>query len=450
MNIHIKTSLFCILLSSFLSSCYEESRLLVKASFIATVTDDSHTAPVSVSMENKSTGADFYKWTFEGGDPVSSDDQTPPSVTYGKAGTYRIVLEAWNNYERDSTSFTFTVDSAVTVNFDAEVLINSFAPAQVHISNNTVGASGFQWTFEGGEPSFSEEQYPQDIRFDSEGEHVITLTASNGGESFTLSKSITLAAPLSVDFDIIPSFDDFDYQVPFTAELNGKTVSGLTYLWACSGADIVNPAGENTGINISGPGTYTVTLTAGNGKETKTAEQEITVTANSNLFTVNDVKFGIKAAANTLGSFYSLSERKILQQDEITASNGNIIDIIFFGLDAGFNQSYFISPSQAGAAGFYAIPNAAETFFVNDIAASSLTFTSADFDSMTDDSVLRSLHIREAGAADTWFNNFQIPRYVLFETASGRKGAIKIKAFVSEGQQSYILTDIKFQKAAVE
>jgi hypothetical protein len=35
---------------------------------------------------------------------------------------------------------------------------------------------------------------------------------------------------------------------------------------------------------------------------------------------------------------------------------------------------------------------------------------------------------------------------VLFETHDGRKGAIKIKAFVSEGIGSYIVADIKVQK----
>jgi hypothetical protein len=47
---------------------------------------------------------------------------------------------------------------------------------------------------------------------------------------------------------------------------------------------------------------------------------------------------------------------------------------------------------------------------------------------------------------DTWFIANPVPRIVLFETADGRKGAVKIKAFVSEQMQSYVLTDIKFQK----
>lgn len=37
-------------------------------------------------------------------------------------------------------------------------------------------------------------------------------------------------------------------------------------------------------------------------------------------------------------------------------------------------------------------------------------------------------------------------RIVLFETANGRKGAIKIKEYVSNGAESYIVVDIKMQK----
>ena len=44
------------------------------------------------------------------------------------------------------------------------------------------------------------------------------------------------------------------------------------------------------------------------------------------------------------------------------------------------------------------------------------------------------------------FNKDLIPRIVLFQTSDGRKGAIKIKEYVNEGLQSYILADIKIQK----
>jgi PKD repeat protein len=272
------------------------------------------------------------------------------------------------------------------------------------------------------------------------------LTVSNGREFFTASKTITLDAPIDVDFDVEPSFDDFDYEVPFTAQLVNKTTSGLTYSWTCAGAAIANPTAENTSIDIATAGTYTVELTAANGKETKTKSRQITVVANTNLYTLTDVKFGIKAAENTLGCFYSLSQRAIVTSDSVNAANGNKINLVFFGLDAGFNLCYFTSPDRVTFSGFAAIPNAAQTFFINRVDEAPFTFTNTDFDAMTDDSLLSTLDIRNSSNTTSQFTNLNIPHLVLFETASGIKGAIKIKGFVSNGSNSYILTDIKMQK----
>jgi PKD repeat protein len=418
----------------------------VKSEFSATIENDNYTTPVKVILENNSTGADFYKWTFDGGVPATSSEKQPPVVVYSQAGTYKIVLEAWNNTQRDTKEFTFTTDSAVNISFDVEVLINNFAPADVKITNTTVGASTFEWTFENGSPASSSEQHPANVHFDTEGQHVISLTVSNGRQSFSTSRTINLDTPINVDFEIEPSFDDFDYEAPFVANLINKTTSGLTYTWACSGATIANANAENTSINIQNAGTYQIELTASNAKETKTVSKQITVKPNTNLYAMKDVKFGIKLAEQTLGCFYSLALRQIIASGKVDETNGSKINLVFFGLDAGFNRCYFTSPDIATSSGFVAIPNASKTFFINAIDETSLTFATADFDAMTDDSPLRTLDIMGNSNTSSWFTNVEIPRIVLFQTATGIKGAIKIKGFISEGNNSHILADIKFQK----
>jgi hypothetical protein len=54
--------------------------------------------------------------------------------------------------------------------------------------------------------------------------------------------------------------------------------------------------------------------------------------------------------------------------------------------------------------------------------------------------------VNETNAGKTPFNNAVVSRVVLFKTEDGRKGAVKIKDFVSAGTASYILVDIKIQK----
>jgi hypothetical protein len=432
-----------------LSSCYQESRLPVNADFETTVESDKYTAPAIVELTNNSTGADFYKWTFEGGTPSTSKDKKPGKITYSQAGDYEIVLEAWNDYERGEKKFPFTVYPNTPVSFNAKILTNTFAPAMVKITNTTLKeVSSFSWTFEGGIPATSTDRNPADVLFKEPGEHTISLVAKYKNKEFNSFQKIQLN-PMVVDFDIEASFDDFDYEVPFTANLVNKITSGLTYEWlSTEGGEITDGDSENASIHIDTQGTYTVTLKVDNGKEPKTTtSKEVTVTVyeNSNLYKMVDVKFGIKSAASIVGSFYSLKNREIVTPNNVTDSNGKDINLVFFGINPSFVDCYFTSPDHASA--FDIIPNATKTYFVNTIETSGLSFTDGDFDTMTDDSLLKPLDIKSASNTTSTFTNMQIPRIVLFETADGRKGAIKIKAFVSEQiNSSYILTDIKFQK----
>ena len=65
---------------------------------------------------------------------------------------------------------------------------------------------------------------------------------------------------------------------------------------------------------------------------------------------------------------------------------------------------------------------------------------------MTNDTPLQGFTITETVAGLQPFDNSSMPRIVLFETADGREGAVKIKNFVTDGANSYIETDIKIQK----
>lgn len=428
------------------SSCFEESKLLVKAEFQTSIENDNYTAPVKVEITNNSTGADFYLWTFEGAEPASSKEKDPGTIVYSKAGKYLIKLEAWNDHERDEKEFTIDIAPSVNLDFDFEILVNGIAPAEVAITNMTEGGVSYKWTFEGGEPESSSEQHPKPVKFNTGGEHKITLVANNGYENFSLTKTLELKEPMAVDFEIIPSFDDFDYEIPFVAQLKNNTTNGVSYKWESSEGQIENSESENTSITITKAGTHVVTLSASNGKETKQIKKEITVKNNTNLYTLQNVKLGIKGAENTIGCYYSLASRSTILVKDVSESNGKDINLAFFALDASFSRCYFTSPTDVNSSGFPRIPYATKTFFVNQIEDTALNFTDKDFMEMQDDSKLTSLDIKGAYNITSWFTNIFIPRIVLFETETGIKGAIRIKAFVSEGNMSYILSDIKVQK----
>jgi PKD repeat protein len=439
---------FCmaLMLGALVWSCNQEQEIPVVPDFEYAIPPGGYTVPVELTLTNKTTGADFYNWTFEAASPASSTKKQPGSITYSQAGTYIIRLEAWNDTQRKTKEITVQLDSAVTIGFDYQIQVNDFVPATVKITNRTRGASSYEWTFEGGTPATSTLADPPAILYNTPGDHTINLKVKNGRETFTTSKVIAIKPAMLAAFDIDPSFADQDYEAPLTATLKNKTISGLRYTWSTTSGAITNTTSEQSEIYFATPGDYTVTLKAENDKETQTVQRTITVKPNTNLYKIEDVKLGISTAHATVGSFYSTKLRKTLTKTEVTTDNGSFIDIIFFGVNASFSYCRFLSPDSAANFTFPAIPNTTHTSFVNTIETSMLSLSVADFDAMINDAPLASLNIKANDTKTAFFNNVQAPRIVLFETQDGRKGAIKIKSFVAAAGQSYILADIKVQK----
>ena len=124
------------------------------------------------------------------------------------------------------------------------------------------------------------------------------------------------------------------------------------------------------------------------------------------------------------------------------------IDIVFFGLNENFSRNRFVSPDGLMDTTFPVILGAQHTKFINsqELCNCSDSLSLANFDAMNDDTMLQNLIIEETPEGLQDFNSDVIPRIVLFKTQDGRKGAIKIKDYISNGTNSYIIVDIKVQK----
>ena len=77
-------------------------------------------APLTLDIENKSSGSSFYQWQFEGGKPESSVEKYPPPVLYENHGKYTIRLITGN--ERETKKFTQTIE--VLPRLDADFTAN--------------------------------------------------------------------------------------------------------------------------------------------------------------------------------------------------------------------------------------------------------------------------------------------------------------------------------------
>lgn len=432
-------------------SCYEETAIPVEASFVAEFIEGDQSAPVQIQITNHSQGAEAYQWTFEGATPATSTDKNPGTIAYEEAGTYTITLLATNtDGEESSYAQQITVYDQINLDFSVEVADSNYPPAEAAITNHTAGVGlTYEWTFTGGNPSSSTEQHPNNIVYENPGDYQITLAVSNGFESFEQTQIITVLPDIEAAFDWSVNFEDEDYQAPVTLTLNNQSISATSYQWTFPGGAPSASTEENPTVTFNAPGTYTLTLVADNGKHTATSEQEITIYPDTNLKTFTNVKFGINPAHNNnaIGAFFSTTTGESYTSNQVNALNGAGIDVVFSGLNYLFSFNKFIAPDTASSNGFMVIPDATHTKFINSqeiCGCGGLTDT--QFDTMTDDTLLQPIVITETPAGLQAFNHVMLPRIVLFQTADGRKGAIKIKGFISDGNNSYIDTDIKVQK----
>ena len=226
-----------------LSSCLKETTVPIESAFTIEASEDK-TSPVTIQLKNESYGADEYEWTFEGGTPSSSNERTPAKVVFTQAGEHNITLRVWNAVEERTSQQTIRVDSAMTIDFDFSIALNDIAPGVVSIINKSKGGSQYEWTFEGGIPSTSNQQHSGTITFADGGEHKIHLKVFNGSKYEELTKILTLQPPMQADFSYAPLPVDQDWEAPLTLKTTNLTTGGLSYHWVCAGANVLSPTSE--------------------------------------------------------------------------------------------------------------------------------------------------------------------------------------------------------------
>lgn len=437
------------LLSLLLSSCLKETAIPISSSFSIEVAEDK-TSPVIVQLKNESYGADEYEWTFEGGEPSSSLEKQPGTVTFTEPGEHKIRLRVKNTVEEKVSEQTIRVDSALSLNFDYEIAINDIAPAVVLFHNLSKGGSHYEWTFEGGAPSSSTSAYPSAVTFKDGGEHKIHLRVFNGSRYEEFSKTFTLQAPMHADFSYTPSAVDQDWEAPLTLFTKNLTTSGLTYEWQCAGAIVHQAEAESTSVRFERAGNYKLVLLARNGKEEQRIEKTLTIKPNSGIIEQSDLKFGINEAKNTIGCFYSAFAGGVVTSKHIAdAQLGNKVDFGFFALNSAFNYCYFFAPNEAAASSFPPIAGAQGASFVHQLASYGITLSDADFESIKQASDFnRFQQWREKSPKH--FDKNSSPHFLLLRTADGRRGIVRVKRYVFAGAASYILADIKLEKRPEE
>ncbi len=194
-NYYVWLVLFCAGLFFSVSCTKEEDwdagKTKVVADFEYSLSAEK--APATLTLTSKSTGGYTYYWTYPGGaDPgkgVFSILKEPAPVTYKNGGTYNITLSVCNGTSCDSITKSFTLeDPDVTPEFTyAYVGGNDWAPASVTYTDQSIGATGWTWTFDGGNPASFQGQNPGTVAYANYGKFATKLqaTSSKGSEAIT-------------------------------------------------------------------------------------------------------------------------------------------------------------------------------------------------------------------------------------------------------------------------
>ncbi len=445
------STLFLLLLG-----CAKEEAVPVIVDFDFEVFNDDFSIPVQVVFFNKTVGGEEFEWKFEGGVPSRSVTRSPGIVQYDEKGIYTIELFSTNqDGESDTKTIEIQIDAPVIIDFEVTNLVDAFSPATFLMTNNSTGADSFNWTFEGGIPESSSQDNPGEVSFAEPGEHTIRLEISNGRETYDLEKIITVAPFLIPDFDFTVAFEDDDFQIPVKTQFTNTSVSATSYEWSFEGATPATSSEKDPEVTFTTAGIHAITLIATNGKETKTIKQTIEVFPDTNIRVLENIQLGINTAHNTnmIGSFYDITNRKVYAAEEVNSDNQEFIDLVFFGLNQNFVENFFVSPDDLSETNFLALQNAKKTIFINsqelDNRPGFTPLTVTQFDGMQNDAALRPINIEETNPGLQAFDSDIVPRIVLFQTQEGTKGAIKIKEYVENGQNSYITIDIKVQKKPI-
>ena len=229
------------------------------ASFVASAT--SGTAPLTVYFVDQSTNSPS-SWIWSFGDGNISTVQNP-SHTFTTSDSYSVTLIASNAAGSDTITKTgyVTVTYAEPVaNFTADVTSGT-APLTVQFTDTSTN-SPTTWSWKFGDGGKSSEQNPTH-KYTDMGSYTVTLTAINSaGSNIT---KIVRYINVSAVSEPVASFngEPRSGKVPFSVHFN-DTSSNSPTTWAWSFGDGLTSTEQNPNHVYRNPGTYTVSLTAGN------------------------------------------------------------------------------------------------------------------------------------------------------------------------------------------
>ncbi|MBK9018238.1 MAG: choice-of-anchor B family protein [Saprospiraceae bacterium] len=224
------------------------------ANFVANMV--SGCAPLTVAFTDQSSnGPTDWAWSFPGGDPATSTEQSP-TVTYNGSGSFDVQLTVTNAAGSNAT----LENSLITV---GESPVAGFSPAvngpQVQFTDSSTGSGAYSWDFgDGGTSTASNPMHT----FAAPGTYTVVLTVNNNCGNSSYSEDITIA-----DFLPIAAFNAnitagcAPLTVAYSDQSSGQPIA---WTWAFPGGNPVTSFEQNPVVTYDISGTYSATLMVDN------------------------------------------------------------------------------------------------------------------------------------------------------------------------------------------
>ena len=218
--------------------------------------------PLSVNFTNNSTGAISYSWVFPGGNPATST-AINPAVVYDTAGIYTVTLTATNINGSSTATSNITVNTVPKPGFTYAVSNDT----TVSFANTSTGATSYLWTFGDGDSSLVANPVHNYPALDTILNYTVIMQAINDCGMVRDTQMVEVITNPKANFTAISTTGCAPLTVKFN---NTSTPNANIFFWRFPGGIPDTSIVKNPVVIFSTPGTYMVSLIAGNASGSDT------------------------------------------------------------------------------------------------------------------------------------------------------------------------------------
>lgn len=307
-----------------------------------TITKDGLTITLT---DTSTSGVTAWAWDFDDGSSGSTDPN--PTHTYTVAGTYDVSLTVTKNgvtSEKYTHRITVEGDSSSVTEYKVAIIAsvqNGTNPLKVDFSLNLTFPSSeitkVTWDFDDGNDAFSSSHTPT-YTFEDSGTYDVSVEVVHSTQGTLTNKT---AIKVTEYEDLTSSFTTnvTSGKAPLTVMFNDTSKGSPTsWTWDFDEGSSARKTTQHAIYTFEDTGSYTVTLTVGNGTSTASVNKTITVTST----TATSTTTRTTSATTVPTTAQPTTEIAVMSAEPELASNPvSVVNELFRLFFAMFNPSNY-------------------------------------------------------------------------------------------------------------